>query len=301
MLRQYFSIRNTLLLALSLACSALQAEEVTVKQADTTLRGELTLAKDKTLKDGVVLMLHGTLAHNNMEIMQTVADLLKDKGYNSLRVNLSYGLDKRASTMLDCGIEHRHKHEDALNELETWLNWLKQQGVSKVALFGHSRGGNQIAWYVAEKTPELLDTIILVAPATWDAKQTASDYQERYKQPLAPLMAEAEKSSQAGKAHNLMTLPGFVYCENAKASAEAVLSYYRDDARKNTPSLLGKMTKPVLVVVGSEDKVVADLARQLADIKQETLKVTTIEGADHFFLDLYADELADKTTEFLAW
>jgi hypothetical protein len=45
------------------AFSAAKAEEVTVKQGDVTLRGDLSLAEGKTTKDGVILMLHGTLQH----------------------------------------------------------------------------------------------------------------------------------------------------------------------------------------------------------------------------------------------
>ena len=98
-----------------------------------------------------------------------------------------------------------------------------------------------------------------------------------------------------------MEVPGFVYCEKAKATAKAVLGYYQDDARLNTPSLLPKIKKPMLIVMGSEDEVVADLPAKLEGVKQDNLSVATVDGADHFFLDLYADELVDKVTEFVAW
>jgi len=249
----------------------------------------------------VILMLHGTLAHNKMEIMQSVSDLLKDKGYNTLRANLSYAIDKRASDMLDCTIEHRHQHADAVAELGTWMQWLQQQGATKVALLGHSRGGNQVAWYAAEKDSELLTKVITVAPATADPEKAAKEYAERYGKPLADIVAEAKKLVDAGKGDSVMEVPGFVYCEKAKATAKAVLGYYQDDARLNTPSLLPKIKKPMLIVMGSEDEVVANLPAKLEGVKQDNLSVATVDGADHFFLDLYADELVDKVTEFVAW
>jgi dienelactone hydrolase len=288
-------------LALCTAFATAQAEEVTVKQGDTTLRGELTLADGKTAKDGVILMLHGTLAHNKMEIMQSLADLLKAKGYNTLSANLSFGMDKRPSEMLDCSIEHRHKHEDAVAELDTWMNWLKGQGASKVVLLGHSRGGNQVSWYAAEKDSALLQKVVAISPMTWDAASAAKEYEERYKKPLVDVLAEAQKLVDAGKGDTVMELPGFVYCEKAKATANAVLSYYKDDKRKNTPSLLAKIKKPMLIVMGSADEVVADLPAKLEGIKQDNLKVETIDGADHFYMDLYADELADKVATFVDW
>lgn len=296
-----FGFTKAIGLAWLVACASLSAEEVTVKQGDTQLRANLELATGKTVKDGVVLMLHGTLAHNQMEIMQSVAGLLKDAGYNTLGINLSYALDNRPSQMLDCAIEHQHKHEDAIAELETWMGWLQGQGASKVALLGHSRGGNQVAWFAAEKDSALLEKVVMVAPATWDAGKSAADYEERYKAPLASVMAEAQKQVDAGQGGTVTELPGFVYCEKAKATADSILSYYRDDKRKNTPDLLPQIKKPMLVVIGSADTVVADLPAKLQGVKQDNLAVETVEGADHFFLDLYADELVEKTTHFLGW
>lgn len=290
-----------LTLALGMAFSTAQADEVTVKQGDTTLRGELTLADGKTAKDGVILLLHGTFAHNKMEIMQALADLLKEKGYNTLAVNLSFSVDKRPSDMLDCKIEHKHKHEDAIVELDTWMNWLKEQGASKVVVLGHSRGGNQAAWYAAEKDSALLEKVVAVAPATTDPDKASKEYEERYKKPLADILAEAQKLVDAGKGDTVMELPGLVYCENAKATADSVIGYYKTDERRNTPSLLSKIKKPMLIVMGSADEVVADLPAKLEGIKQENLKLETVEGADHFFLDLYADELADKVVGFVGW
>lgn len=294
-------VTSTVAFSLLAAVATLQADEVTVKQGDLELRADLTLAEGKTAKDGVIMLLHGTLAHNKMEIMQALGDLLKERGYNTLNVNLSYALDKRPSEMLDCTIEHQHKHEDAVAELDTWMNWLKEQGASKVAILGHSRGGNQVAWYASEKDSDLLEKVIAVAPATWDAAESAKGYEERYQKPLADIMAEATKLIDESKGATAMEVPGFVYCEKTKAAADSLVSYYKDDERKDTPKLLPKIKKPVLIVVGSADEVVADLPAKLEGVKQDNLTVETVDGADHFFMDLYADEVADKVATFVDW
>ena len=65
----------------------LMAEEVLLKHGEIELRADLNLADDKQLSDGVILMLHGTLAHNRMEIVETVSGLLNDEGYNTLASN----------------------------------------------------------------------------------------------------------------------------------------------------------------------------------------------------------------------
>jgi alpha/beta superfamily hydrolase len=102
-------------------------------------------------------------------------------------------------------------------------------------------------------------------------------------------------------AHHGNSRRAFVYCEKAKATAAAFVSYYKDDERKNTPSLLPKIHKPMLIVMGSADEVVADLPAKLADVKQDNLTLETIDGADHFYRDLYADELVEKIVAFVGW
>ena len=38
----------------------------------------------------------------------------------------------------------------------------------------------------------------------------------------------------------------------------------------------------------------------MADISKDNLTFVEIEGADHFFLDFYAEDLIDQVEEFLA-
>lgn len=297
-----FCVRGLLAMLLLAGCwNSVLADEVLLKHEGLELRADLTLAEDKALSDGVVLLLHGTLAHNRMEIISTTAELLNDEGYNTLAINLSFAIDKRPEGMLDCQTEHHHQHEDAVTELAAWMDWLQGQGADKVALWGHSRGGNQAAWFASENDSELLDKVILVAPATWNGKHNADNYQQRYGKSLSDLMTQAQTLVDAGKADEVMDVPGFVYCQDAKASAAAFLSYGRDDERKNTPTVLKKIAKPALVVIGSADDVVADLPAQMEKLAQENVSVEIVDGADHFFLDLYADDMVELIVDFLDW
>ena len=151
--------------ALALAAPFASAEEVTLKDQDRSLHAELSLADGKTLADGVIVLLHGTLAHNRMEIIQALETAMNERGYNTLAVNLSYNLDPREG-MLDCGITHTHRHEDAMRELGLWVNWLQRQGADKLVLMGHSRGGNQVSWYDLEHDGPAIQAVVAVAPMT---------------------------------------------------------------------------------------------------------------------------------------
>jgi pimeloyl-ACP methyl ester carboxylesterase len=270
------------------------AQDVTVNSGALTLNASLEKSADWPQR--VILMTHGTLAHNKMEIMSSLQSLLKQRGYSSLSINLSYAIDKRASAMYDCATPLRHKHTDALDEIGAWLSFLKQQGAKDVTLLGHSRGGNQTAWFTAERDDSAVQRVVLIAPATWSADHAAQNYQNTNGKALAPLVAKAA----AQKGNTLLQHTDLLYCKDTKVSAASFLSYYQTEPRFDTPTLLPKISKPVLVFAGSEDTVVPDVAQKfgpLADGKKVQLK--TITGADHFFLDLYASDIADAVATFV--
>ncbi len=125
-----------------------RAEEVIHEFQGLDLRGNLELADGKSLKNGVALIVHGTMSHNRMEMIATLQENLRARGLNSLAITLSLGLDRREGPY-PCDIEHNHRHLDAVDEIRSWISWLKIAGAKRVTLIGHSRGGNQVALYMA--------------------------------------------------------------------------------------------------------------------------------------------------------
>ncbi|KJS34436.1 MAG: hypothetical protein VR70_17685 [Rhodospirillaceae bacterium BRH_c57] len=284
--------------AISLVSATAQADPVTLEHDGLTLNGALELADGKALSDGVVLMVHGTLAHNGMEIIAGQQQRLAERGVNTLAVSLSLGQDARKG-MYDCTTPHIHRHEDAVEEIGAWVGWLKAQGSGPLTVFGHSRGGNQVAWFAAEHA-QAKDVTgwVLVAPATWTEAKEKADYAKRYGADIGPFLSEARAKVAAGQGDALMDLPGFIYCEKAKASAAAVASYYAAEPRMDTPTLLPAMPKPVLLVIGAGDEVVPDLSERLAAGVPEGVTVETVAEAGHMFRDFAADDLADLVADF---
>lgn len=280
---------------------AVQATEVTLENGQgQTLAANLELADGKTVEDGVVLLTHGTLAHNQMEIIAALQAALKDRDISSLAPTLSLGVSKRTG-MYDCKVTHTHKHSDAMTEIGLWLNWLKAQGAGDVVLAGHSRGGNQTAWFAAREPDPVVSKVVLIAPATWDAAKAADGFAKRHGRPLADVMAEAEALINAGKGDQVLKGAGLLYCPGSDVTAASFEDYYRVDERFHTPNLMPTIGKPTLVVVGSEDNVVEGLieaTQPLADAG--TVELVVIEGADHFFLDFYAEDLADTVEAFIS-
>lgn len=283
---------------LGLFSMATQAEEIKQTFNGQTVNANLVFADGKSFGDKVALLLHGTLTHNGRSNYIALQENLAKLGISTLSMNLSLGLNDRHGEY-DCATPHTHKHTDALAEIGFWLNWLKQQGVKQVTLIGHSRGGNQIEWFAHEKDNAMINKVVLLAPATGE-QQSAKDYQEKYGKPLAPILKKAQDLVKAGKGQEMMKDVDFIYCEKAQVTAAAFADYYTVKPQFDTPSLLKSVKKPTLVFIASEDQFVPELAARMEPLKgTKNLTIETIDGADHFFMDLANEDVAASIAKFL--
>jgi pimeloyl-ACP methyl ester carboxylesterase len=292
-------VRTLCFCALCLSPALLQAKEVTLQHNGLTLNAEYQLAPGKTPADGVILITHGALAHRDMEVISYMRRLLKERGYNTLAINLSLGVDNRHG-MYDCKVTQRHRNDDALEEIGLWIDWLKKQGAKHVTLLGHSRGGAQTALYASEHNDPLIRALVLMAPATRDNTSPGA-YQKRYKMALAPLLDKARKLVNNGKGNTVLGNIGLMTCVETPVTASTLVSYYGEDTRVDAPSLIPKISKPTLVVVAGSDPVVVGLDKKVAPLADgKRVHMTVVEGAGHLFRDLFADDAADAIDEFLA-
>lgn len=290
----------SILCLIALVLSPAQAEEVKLEDDGLTLNAELELAPGKELADGVILMTHGTLAHARMGIMRGLQNVFKEYGYNTLAINLSLGIDDRHG-MYDCQQTHTHRHIDALDEIGLWLGWLREQGAGEITLLGHSRGGNQTAWYAAERDMSDVNAVVLVAPMLWDKEYDRKEYKDRYEVELQPLLDRARGLVEDDRSDTLMESVDFLYCENTTVSAGTFLSYYEPDPRRDTAHLVPKIEAPVLVIAGTADTVVPGVEEAMAPLAEaDAVSLAVIEGADHMFRDLYWYDVADAVENFLS-
>jgi pimeloyl-ACP methyl ester carboxylesterase len=290
---------STILLAIIIGYTSLaQGEEIKQTFNGQTVNANLVFADGKSYGNQVALLLHGTLTHNARSNYIDLQNNLAKQGISTLSINLSLGLADRHGEY-DCAIPHTHKHTDALAEINLWLNWLKQQGIKQVTLIGHSRGGNQIAWFANENDSAIIRNLVLLAPATGE-QQSAKDYQERYGKTLAPLLKKAQDLVKAGKGSEMMKDVDFIYCEKTQVTAASFANYYTAKPQFDTPNLLKLIKKPILVFIASEDQFVPELAARVAAIKgNKNLTIETIDGADHFFMDLANEDVAASIAKFI--
>jgi len=276
------------------------ADEVKMNYQGLSLIANRELAAGKKLSDGVILIVHGTTAHGGMDVIRSFQQLFKAKGYNSLAINLSYGVNSRHG-MFECTNVQRHRHADALDEIGAWVDWLEGQGVKVITLAGHSRGANQIAWFVAERDRPSIRNLVFFAPGMLDRSAFVRNDEKKHGRPIQPVLSESDSLIKAGKGRTELKGRSFLNCRETTVTAESFASYYAPGAIPETPSLVQKIKKPVFVVIGTQDEIHPDVVAKvspIADGKRVQLKV--IEGADAFFRDFLAEDAVDAIAAFLS-
>ena len=248
----------------------------------------------------VVLMLHGTLAHGDMEIMSTLREVFAEEGWGALSVSLSFGEDRRTG-MYPCDARHQHLAGDAAAELAAWRAWLNDRGVTRVVLLGHSRGALQMAAFAADAEPSAAEALVLVAPPAPPDGRQAERYRARFDDDLAARIRAAEALVAADRGDEVLTGVGFLYCDDARVTAASFLSYYGSAAPTDVRRFLQGSRLPVLVIAGSEDEISAGLPAVLGPVlSAPRQRLVEIDGADHFFRDLYAYDVVEAVQGFVA-
>lgn len=284
--------------ALAPLAETARAAEVRLDHKGMGLLGEAMLVPGKTWKDGAILLVHGTMAHRGFDAIAHQQKALLEQGRSSLSVTLSLGVSDRRGNA-DCAKPQTHRHQDAAAEIAAWIGWLKGQGSADITVLGHSRGGNQVARYAVAGADPTVRRIVLLAPTNWSAAGMAG-YRDAPAGELQNRLAEAGRLVAAGRGNEMMREIRFLNCPQAAVSADAFLSYYRDDGRMDTLDHLGGIRLPTLVIAGTLDTVTPDIPAQMRGKTGGHVKLEVIDGADHFFRDLIADEVAELVVKFVA-
>jgi dienelactone hydrolase len=266
------------LVALLLSTANSYAEDVQQTYKGLKLNAKTNMPVSALEGKRVFLILHGTLAHGSMDIINGVLNVLEENDEAGLAITLSLGISDRKG-MFPCDARHQHHHEDAIAELAVWLDWLASKNATEVILVGHSRGAVQVVDYIAATQDERVKGAVLIAPGR--SSKAAED-------------ASYERSG-----HQDLTVESFLHCGKSIVTADSYASYYGTGEEPSTEKALSLISLPIALFLGSEDKVVPpDTWLQSQDKLSKTVKFSVIDGADHFFRDLYTDEIVEQIIEW---
>jgi pimeloyl-ACP methyl ester carboxylesterase len=266
------------------------AQPVQIEHRGQTLNGNL----ESKVKDHgrIFLIVHGTWAHSGMEIIASLQSLLSENGQSSLAITLSLGLDDRTGFMT-CESPITANHGNAAVEINRWIEHLNDDW-AEIVIVGHSRGGNQVALFNQAFPNSKVSRLILIAPMSWNQKQSVMAYKDDTGIPLDEVLLAARKAGADSITANILQ------CKDIEVLATSFLSYYADKPNRNTPEILHSVDRPVLVFQGTEDALAEGYKSQISLVNSNPLvEHYWIDGADHFFRDLYADELVEVLLEWL--
>lgn len=270
-------------LALAAGPALAAAEPVQIKPSLLRLNGNLEEPDGRKLAgESIVLLVHGTLSHSRQETMAALQKNLKERGVASLAITLSLGIDDRQGPRA-CDVVHDYALAGAQREIKLWVEWLNAQRVKSIDILGFSRGGAQ----VAAMGPDLpaVRRMVLLAPTFATAPELAAGYERTYGHPLAPELEAARAQPLQKRTVDFLT------CKQAPVLGATFLDVYTE----LPPRLAARTGHPTLVVIAGKDEVVPDLAAKLPS----DVRPVTIDGASHFFPDLYGEEVADLVAKFL--
>jgi pimeloyl-ACP methyl ester carboxylesterase len=239
-----------------------------------------------------------------MEIIAALQKDLKTHGVSTLAITLSLGQDARTG-FVDCGRLHTYRPYDALDEIDAWIGWLKNNGATDITLIGHSLGGNQVAVYATERRDPSVSAAVLLAPATFDFARVAEAYKARYDVELPELLDKAQALVRGGQEVEPLHGVGFLNCADATVTAGSFAAWYAPSPLRDTPTVLPRTRIRVLVIVAGSDEIVPDLGAAVEKLARPAsrgkgeIAVKTIDGADHFFRDIFIDDAADAIAEWL--
>ena len=296
-------MKNFLTIALVLFSTYSLSGPVEIKHNSVSLNGFYSSSSEKS--KSIALILHGTRGHQNLELITSLRDSLLDNRVDSLTINLSYGINNRANDFLPCDIEHKHKQSNSRSEIKLWYEYVRKIGYEKIYLIRHSRGAWDIINFYENldlKNQDLINSIILIAPISETWESSIKKYKKQYDINIANLDRQRIEKLKIN----------FLGCENATVYSDSFLDYYlisgdhdsfdKIDGQFSAKGLnlhLLNTLGEVYIITASDDSIVPGTYKIVKNIegKRKNIELHQLDGADHFFRDLYFDDLMDLIIE----
>jgi pimeloyl-ACP methyl ester carboxylesterase len=138
----------------------------------------------------------------------------------------------------------------------------------------------------------------MLAPGVDDSPER---FESRYGSTFNDTLERVKKEKNAGRGDQLLENVDFWYCPKASVTPDSFLSYYGDDSRfRKIQYHIPRIEVPTLAVVAGADELVLGSAAKLAPfVESKQLKLVTVEGSGHFFLDFNIEEAVEGMIEFL--
>lgn len=275
-------------LLLTVFCITLSAHAAEVR---SVLNGRVLNASFVQPDDDLTeafLVIHGTWAHHGMEIVQALQQGLAERGEASLAPTLSLGQSGRTG-FFECAPTMVPDESTVAPEIRLWIDFLGRRGYRTVTLLGHSRGALQAARLLIERPDSRVTRLVMLGPPTWHRDEVAKRYAAQGGDALEAVLKQARDTPQA-----MLGPLTLQHCTGVRTTGAVFLDYYDPLIVRHTPDLIEHVRIRTDVVLGTQDDVAAWSPADVSAAQlRRNVRVESIDGADHFFRDLYMDEVLD--------
>src|ERR1035437_10297431 len=188
------------------------------------------------------------------------------------------------------------RFEECIYDIKAGIDFLKEEGYTKIILQGHSLGSVKVAYYIAKTQDKRVSRLILISPSDMIGLSEDKNHARR--------MKLSKKLIKAGKGNELLSellwdyywLSANTYVNLSKRGiAVDVFNTYD----KSAPSIIKDITIPTLAILGgTDDAAILPVREALKVIKSKAKKAprfdTLIIGkAPHSYFG-YEQELAES-------
>lgn len=233
----------------------------------------------------VVVILHGFLQTCEFPIVFRMTEGLAGLGYTVLAPTLTLGVTHRR-TSLACEAIHTHTLDDGIDELQRWMNWLRQRHQGPIVLVGHSLGSIAMLAYLERNLAPR--PIHFIGVSIMEGRIERSNSSDR--QIIDKLRASIKQGRHAPVKQS------FSFCKSFQATPESLLSYlsWSPERIRQTSA---RHKEAVTYIMGSRDDRLGP--GWIESLTRTGVRVRMIEGANHFMdgehefdlLDMLDDEL----------
>ena len=251
---------------------------------------------NSSVNNSVAISIHGTRGFKNMEVISVLSENLLDLNIDTIAPNISYGVNDRGNEFLSCDIKHLHNRYENINEIIRWFLFAIEKDYNNIILIGHSRGGQDII-HAYEKIlkiypseSEKISSIVLLAPLTDNLEDINNSLEESNNITINTLLK---------KDKDKLIKINFLSCPDTTVKVSSFLSYYNISPHEQITQILKDIKINTYVFTASEDVFVPKTHSKISNIINDNIKLIQIDGSDHFFRDLFLDEVIENLANFI--
>lgn len=204
-----------------------------------------------------VILCHGFKGNQNEKHIKSLAERITSLGLVTLRFDFTKEPGKSSLPFEEMTVSYEL---EVLDEAVRYIKSIEEVDSERIGITGHSLGGLVVSWYSAGH----LDIKSL---ATLSAVYSFSEiFKGKYEDWLV-------QSQEKGF--------GYVYSSSLNSNLKLLRSFYDDGINYEMDKVIEKVNCPVLVVCGTNDRLLNHSQRYLDRLQVKTKDLKVIKGADH--------------------